>query len=477
MSASKRQYLRRADLPTPEGAGGAGAVLATAAIPPEQARPTPSAPFGLYLIASGFERSGPSPSAFARVGWFPGPGTPASATYELQWSRASDYSVAPISKATVNPGEATGLAPGVTYLRVRAVVAGVPGTYSGSLAVTISALSDAPPPAPTGLTTAWSGRTGDLEVRCTVPAGEQVEGVQFRIYASAGGALLRTVGPLTTGQYVWTLAQQRADRGVPTGPVSPTAHIIANAVSWAGNLSTDVAATATLAAPATPGGVTHLWQGDDGTAAADWRLSWADVSDAAFYRLTIDGLARSVPAPATSYPYPFGLNQDEHSGNADPVLGYSLVAVNALEQASAAATGTATNAAPPTVSISIAGYLNTISISLGTTAARDADANPYRVRVYRDAALIDTLRLAAPTGTYQLTDGTAGDYSADVAVVDRFGQASAVSVSNTIVDHDPLTLAELRAGIRYRDDLGTNEDTLKAALADDNRLSGGVTYT
>lgn len=567
MSRSKIARVRPLDLPVPV-TGASGAVLVTEAAAPQQPRPVAAAPFGLSIVSSGFDRSGPSPTGYALLTWFPGAGTPSDATYELQWSTAADFSANPRLKAvSTPPGEIPGLIPGTTYARVRAVVAGMPGAWSAAIAVSIPLVSDAPPPAPSGLTWSWSPQTGDLAVSWTTPAGEQVAGVQLRILTASGGTVLRTTGPITAGSYVWTLTQQRSDRGIPSAALPGTAFLAINAVSWAGNLSTDVTATATLAAPATPAGVTaewdgatgvcafrwnaqpaaagfeltidgisrpvadttyayglalnrldhggvadpsltwslvardalgqrsaipasgtaiiprpatptgvtHAWTADDGTADEDWSIDCTPIAGVVGRRLTIDGAVRDLPVTGR-YAYPYSLNRQEHSGSPSPTLIWSLVWVDALGQTSATpAGGTAINAAPPAVTISLsAGGNTTLGIVLGPSAARDLES--YRVRVYKDLGLITTLRLLEPIAAYDIGNEGEGDYTADVAVLDLFGQPSSVSVSATVT-LNPLTLAELRAGITFRDDLGTNRDTLKSALADDNRASGGIVYS
>jgi len=61
-------------------------------------------------------------------------------------------------------------------------------------------------------------------------------------------------------------------------------------------------------------------------------------------------------------------------------------------------------------------------------------------------------------------------------VIDVFGQLSSETLSSTLVV-DTLTIAELRAEAIYSDSASTAAATLKAALADDNRSSGGISYT
>jgi hypothetical protein len=479
MSGSKRQNVKRADLPTPV-TGGAGQPLATAATTPEQPRPTAPAPFGLKLLTSGYERSGPSPSAYAQLDWFAAPGTPASATWELEWSRAADFSQTPIKKTTTKPGEIRGLVPGVTYVRVRAVISGLPGLWSPSLAVTISPLSDAPPPVPMGLTAIWSPITGNLEMRCVRPAGEQVAGIRFRIYTAAGGTLLRTVDD-AGGQYVWEREQQRADRGgALVLPAAASCYLLVNAVSWAGNLSADVTLAVTLTAPAAVTGLTTSWAGDTGTAGPTCRTSFTGTAATPFYDITVDGVAQPAITGQTSgtlaYDYDLGRNAADHSGTPDPVLSISVRGRDALGQLGPAATITATNAAPPTTTLSVFSGRFLIALTIGASAA--ADIKDYQIRVYRNggASPVKTFFVNSLKPTYTPEDGS-GIYTFDIAARDLFNQVGTPSAQTVGVDLiDPTQfVADLRAGLIYSDSAGTAQSVL-AGLKDGDLATNVITY-
>lgn len=477
MSGSKRNFVRGVDVPVPvTGAG--GLPLASESLPAQNPAPRIPAPYGLAVADSGYERSGPSPSAYIQVSWFPGAGTPSSATYELQYSTASNFSVTPVLKAVTGPpGEHRGLRPGTTYyFRARAVVGGIPGPWSASLAASVAAADDTPPDPPTGLAAVWDSRTGHVVISCTPPAGENVASVQIRIYTASGGTLLRTA-TAPGGLYTWLLQQQRQDRGgsLPL-PASASAYIIANAVSWAGNLSSDVTLSISRPALSAPSGLAHGWQSDDGTAGANLRATWTRADDVAYYALSIDGVtAGRDRILAGGYDYPLALNAAEHSGTPDPVLSLSLVAYDALGQASTAATATATNAAPPATTISAFGAFDKVGLTIGASAAQDI--KDYRVRVYLASVLVDTFYTTDTTPVYVAGDGD-GDYTFDVAPRDAFGQlgtASAQTAAQSLTDPGQF-VEDLRSGVVYRDSVATDPATL-AGLKDGDTATNVVTYT
>jgi len=360
------------------------------------------------------------------------------------------------------------------YARVRAFVGSVGSPWSPTGGPHTPVVDVTPPAVPANLTADWSGVSGALTIRCDVPTAVNIRTVRYRIFTNSVGTLLRTV-EVAGGLFVWTLDMQRLDRGGLPLPASATCYIIANTTGWGGAVSADVALTATLAAPATPAGVGHSWESSAGTASADWLLTWTPGTGIAGYRLTLDGLARDLPL-TNRYPYPFTLNAQEHASVADPVLAYSLAGVDALGQTSATpASGTATNAAPPAVTITaLLGIVGTVALRIGTSLA--LDLKHYRVRVYRNAAEL-TGRVFVGTNTtpiYDAQDG-AGSYQFSVAPVDLFDQVGAESALTTAFELEPLTISIIREGVTYIDSLGTAPASLNV-LKDDNRTGGGVNY-
>jgi hypothetical protein len=116
-----------------------------------------------------------------------------------------------------------------------------------------------------------------------------------------------------------------------------------------------------------------------------------------------------------------------------------------------------------------------VSLTIGASAAQDFDA--YRVRVYVAGVLERTLWVTAPNTTYAVEDGN-GNYTFDVAVRDKFGQigtASSQTAPVELVDQSEF-IADLRAGMSYRDSIPTTPATLDG-LKDDNTSTNVVTYT
>jgi hypothetical protein len=473
MSRAKIARVRPMDQPPPQtGAGGTPLVSELAA--PEQPRTIITAPTGLTVDSTGFDRNDSAISGYARLSWRPGQGTPSDAGWEFEWSQATDFSLAPLKKITTNPGEIRGLKIGATYVRVRAVVAGLGGSWSAPATVTIAGISDAPPPPPVQLTATWSP-SGEVEIRATPPTAEQVDTIRIRILTASGGTTLRTIDA-DSGAVTWTVAMQRNDRGIPSGALPGTAFIVANTVSWAGNLSSDVTTSVSLAAPGTPTGLTTTWASDTGSAAADVTVIWTPVLGMR-YELAIDTLARE--ALGGRYPYSEAQNAQEHGGSPDPNLAISLVAIDALERRSTAATTTAVNAAPAAATITTLGNFSKLSVFIAPPSPRPADLLYHRVRVYRNSSIVRTIEDPSDLVVVDTTGLGSGSYQVDVIEVDRFGQTSApsaLSVAATLTD-DAAFATALRSGARYRDTRNTNVETLKAQLADGNRTSGGVTYS
>jgi hypothetical protein len=438
--------------------GGAGSVLdaATPSAPP--AISTVDAPDGLALT-TGLLRSATTPMAYI------------SAT----WNRPVDYDPTEyVIEASTDANFATGTTVGrraaqasatidglttatLYYVRVAAVLYQLQSAWSSVASLTTAA--DTTPPDPVTSQAASFSANGDLLITWTNPTSANLKDIEIRVYTANGGTLLRTAYAAATS-YLYTAAQNRVDT---SGAPDASLYVILRARSWNNVMSATRTITVTKAAPTTPGSVTVDFTGPS------LIMTWAAVTDGIGYRLTLDGIARDVVG--LRYEYPLNLNRQEHGGTPDPVISYSLVSVDGLDQISVAATGTATNAAPATVSVSLTAFFNTIAISLGTSTA--TDLHRYRVRVYRDAGLIDTIWGTATLLTYAAT--TSGSYTADVAVEDVFAQLSPVTTSSAAV-LDGLTIAELRGGIRYRDNLGTNPATLKAALADDSISTATPSY-
>lgn len=460
--------IRRIDQP-PTRSGGAASPLggAIAAAPPSL--PTVAAPTALAVDRTAVYRSAVTPSALANLTWRP----PAGVVIEqhlVQWDDDPTFA-SPVTRETGVAGAAgiDGLPAGVTvWFRVAAVAK---GGIQSPWSTAISALmpqDTTPPAAPTGVAVQWDGRSGDAAITWQPSPAANLKHYRVRILSADGGTELHVgiaAGPL----YSFT---REANRVATAGAYAKTILVRVAAVSWGNVLSSEAEVAATLAPPAAPTGLSHSWQDDPGTADATLELRWTPSAAVAGYELALDGQACMLPAQ-DRYTYSLAQNRQEHSGNGDPVISYSLRARDALEQLSPPASGTATNAAPPAVTITLNAGFNTLGYTLGQHPARDADG--YRVRLYRNGAEIAATRTYETVGLLDVANAGEGTYQADVAAVDLFGQLGPVTTS-AAVELDPLTLAELRAGTIYRDDLGTTQSTL-ASLKDAVTTGGGVTYS
>lgn len=265
-------------------------------------------------------------------------------------------------------------------------------------------------------------------------------------------------------QFVYDAALNRVEHGgVADGSLSWSLV----AVDGLGQTSlTPASGTATLAPPATPAGIVTDFGGPD----AIW--TWNAQTGVAGYRLTIDGITRDLVH--ARYTYDYALNRTEHASTADPSLTWSLVAFDGLGQTSTTpASGTLVNPAPgaPTAIVVTPGATG-LFYSIAYPETRDLRA--IEVRIIRNGSTIETRVDTIATGSY-LTE-TAGTYTLGATVVDVFGQRSDEYVTPTGTILDPLRLADLRAGLVYTDSRATASATLDA-LKDDQRASGGVTYT
>lgn len=353
------------------------------------------------------------------------------------------------------------------YLRVRTVVGATPSDWSAAASITTPA-DLVPPAAPSGQAAAFIGG-GDLVVTWINPTSANFRDVEIAIYESATKTTLYGAFFDATQRCVWPAA---ANLAATSGVGDPTLYVELRSRSW-GNVFSAAVTTGlvTKAAPATPSGITQTWSGDTGTAGADWTIAWAAQSDATMWRLTINGGTPRTIA-STTYTYTLDANIAQNA-SADPTLTYSLVAVDALLQSSAVASGIATNGAPPTTALTAVGAVQAIAVSITPSAAADFAA--YSLRIVKDGATQATVTTRATTALIDVGPYGSGTYQIGVTVVDAFGQSSTETLSSGAF-LEPFNLTAFRSGARYRDSLGTSSTSLDA-LKDTNLVSGGISYT
>ncbi|HNP70621.1 MAG TPA: hypothetical protein PKK15_05920 [Kouleothrix sp.] len=453
--------------------GTEGASLDTGAPP---VPPTIPAPTNLALVAS-LLQSAVTPSAQIAATWS-NLETNDQETYRVQVATDSGFTQLVGTWSTGQNQASAVLAPlkvaTTYYVRVQTIVGNSNSDWSASASATTPADTTAPA-APSGQAAAFAG-IGDLVVTWSNPTSANLRDIEIKIWDSASKITLYATIYDATQRYVWTAA---ANLAATSGAGDPSLYVELRARSWGGVFSSIVTASATKAAPATPGSISQSWAGDTGAAGADWSISWAAQSDAAYYLLNINALgARRVYN--NTYTYALDKNISDN-GSADPTLSYSVIAVDGLNQSSASATGTATNAAPAAPAVTLTGGAMSLIVATITTAPA-ADFAAWEYVWKRDGSTVRTLESRASEQQYELSGaGDSGSHSWTVVVrqKDAFGQYSSTTTSSAVV-LDALTLDFLRGGLSYSDSDGNTftppaSGTL-AALKDGTTTSGGVVY-
>jgi hypothetical protein len=361
------------------------------------------------------------------------------------------------------------------YVRVAARFFNTPSAWTSMSPLVdnqnrITTASDTTPAGvPTSIAASFIG-TGDLLVTWTNPTDDNLKDVRVRVRASSGGTILHE--GWYRGPFLWTAAQNLAATG---GAGDPSLY-----TELASRTFSDVHGTTvntgliTKAAPGAPT-VTHTWTGDTGLAGADLTFWWTIVTDAAKYRTIINGgTARDISGASRVYPLSENIAQN---GSADPTISYSVVAIDGLGQSSTAATGTATNAAPPTPTVTLTqGAVAGVRANVAGVVA--ADFFVYEYVFKRDGTTVLTQETASSSLAYEGSSAADGGFHSWTVVVrqrDLFLQYSG-TVTSSAVAFEGLTLGSLRSGIVYSDSLGTAEATLKTAMSDGIVNAGGVSY-
>jgi len=463
----KSKPVTRLDIKAPISVGSSTIDTADSPAPPAYSSVPP--PDTIVLSTSIVYSSG-TPLARISASWNAPPAAdPAITSYYVQFSTSSSFVD---SQTSTYPAPTNSLAIDVFkplttyYVRVATRVNGVLSDWSQSANI-VTAADLSAPGLPTSVTAAFVN-AGDLLITWTNPTDANFRDVEIKIYESSSKVTLYWTSYSATERFVFTAALN----GQATSYVyDPSLYVELRSRSWGGIFSGVVSASATKAVPATPTSISHSWSGDTGTAGADWTISWAAAADAAVYRLSINGLTARIIG-GTRYTYTLSTNISDNT-SADPTLSYSLVAVDALGQASTAATGTATNAAPPTPTVTLTAGFSLLVAVIGGTKAADFDGYEYVFKLGGVAQR--TLVSAASEQQYEVTSDGSGSWTVEVRQRDAFGQYSSVVASSAVVV-DALTIGYLRALAKYTDDLGTASATLDA-LKDGNLASGGVTYS
>jgi Fibronectin type III domain len=468
MPKDRRQ--RYIDAPSASNvAPGGGADSADSPAPP--ALSAVEAPTNLQLSTL-LSRSAATPTAIVNATWTPPDGydiatSTNTLSYLIQWSTDSTFATNTAGNAALQPSAAIdGLTVGtVYYFRVAAVYRTVQSPYSTSASIT-TAVDTTPPSPPTAQAASFQG-IGDLLITWTNPTSANFRDVEIKIYDGSGLSVLYATVFDATGRYIW----RAADNLAATSNVGdPSLYVVLRARSWGGIFSTSVnTGTVTKSAPTAPT-ISVDFTGRDAVYTITPPADAAKLSFVADTAVT----ARTI-AVAGRYAYTFDANRLDHSGTPDPSLAYSWTALDGLNQASSATTGTATNAAPsaPTVTL-IGGFAQLVA---SVTSAPAADFAAYEYVWKRDGSTVLTLESASSEQQYATgASGDEGSHSWTVVVrqKDVFGQYSSTTTSSAVV-LDTLTISYLRAGLIFTDSVGNSVSSLNV-LKDGVTASGGQSY-
>lgn len=464
----KTDRLRVIDQTASRASSGAGEILSSTSSTAAPGQPGPGAPESLQLDSNTIGRSAQTATARCAVSWRPGNGV-AVASYLVEVATDSGFSTVILRTVKVETSATLDLPVGTTVW-VRVYSQSNVGQSAASNVITFTTATDTTASAqPTGFSATMIG-AGDLVLTWTNPASENFRDVEIRIWESSSKVTLYHTGYSAAPPYTWTAAQNRqAGSGTP----DPSVYIELRSRTWASVLNSvsPPSATATKAVPGNVAGLAVDFTG------VDCVVTWTTASDAASYRLTLDGVARTVIGGR--YVLTFDQNRQEHSGTADPAISVSIVAVDALDQVSATpATATATNAAPsaPSSVTLTTGFSSFMAV---VAATEPADFATYRWRIIQTSPSASDITYDSQS-TLQTRDvGTNATYQVGCKVVDAFAQASTETLSSTSA-LDALTLSDLRTDLSYSDSDGNvftapASGTL-AALKDGVTASGGVTY-
>ena len=462
--AGKNNTVKVISLPAPVKVG--SVVSAQTPNYGSPARPLPPAPENLVLATSIEQRAVTSRAQISAT-WTKPTGVQPE-RYTVQWStdpafpndETNGQSAAGPSATIPNLVIAT-----LYYVRVLAWVHNAPGEWSD--AVSITTANDIVPPDPPGIPTWTWLDTGDLIVQAAEPTNTNYHWLEITIWSDATKTTLLTTAYFVGGTYIWTLAENKRVTG-SSGDAA--VYIEVRSQSWTGYFSSAVvpAVQPNRPAPSAPTSLTTSWASDTGTAGPDCTITCTAPAGAVRYVWTIDGT--TIPSSVPRLVFSLDTNRAQHSGSPDAVLSISVVAYDALGQASPTASTTATNAAPAAPTITITNGPSQIVATV--TSAPPPDFQAYEYTWKLGGVTQTTIESASATNQYEVS--ATGTYTVVVRVKDVFGQYSPTTTSSSVF-LDPLTYAILAATAAYTDSPGNTPSTL-AELKNNNTASGGVTY-
>lgn len=454
MPIGKHKPTHRIDAPA-KYSGGAEITESTVDVVPPAIKSIP--PPENLLLDSGIGRSSASPTAYISATWDRPFGTDPQ-SYRIQVSQTNTFPAATTTTYTALSESATieALTPNTLYyVRVAAVFRSIQSAWSDIVSET-TPIDTTPAAQPTSLVGTWIG-TGDLQITFTPPTDDNYKDTEFRIYASNGGVLYRTLYS-RAGPLFYRVAENLTDTA---GVGDPSLYVLARSRTFSNvvNNTAVPALTTTKAAPSAPT-LAHSWTGDTGSAGADLKFTWTAITDAAIYTLALNGGTAQRHA-ANVYTYTYAHNVADNGTTGDPTISYSLRAIDGLGQQSTAVTGTATNAAPaaPVATLeagAVAGVRATV------TSTPPADFWRYEFVFKRDGSTVATVFSTGATAGYEAQAAADVGFHSWTVVVrqqDLFAQFSATHTPAAVA-FEGLTLAGLRAGAFYTDSDGNSAATL-----------------
>lgn len=467
---SKTPALRIDSQPARPTSGASPASSATEYTPPS--RSTIEPPENI-ILSTGPDRSAATPTAYIYIAWTI-PRGPVPTGYIAQLSTDNTFPVDNTQSVVVRTNYTTVhfLKTGtIYYVRVAAQSGSRQSAWADSANIT-TAIDTVQPAAPTNLALTWN-TDGSLIVTWTPSTSANARDTEIAIYSDSGKTTHYRTVYRTSPLFEYTVAMNGQDT---SGLYDASLYVEIRTRGWNGLFSaTSLSASATKSAPTAPVVSSQSWAGDTGAAGPDWTLTIAAAVGVAYRTVTIDG--KVIRFSGTTLTYTLDANRADHSGTPDPVLTYSVVAYDALGQASPTTSGTATNAAPaaPTATLeqgAVGGLFATV------TSTPPADFWRYEFVFKRDSTTVATVYSTGATYRYEMSGASDGGYHSWTVVVrqqDLFAQFSATHTPSAVTV-EALTLSFLRDDIVYSDSIGTAAATLKAALADGGTTSGGITY-
>ncbi len=183
-------------------------------------------------------------------------------------------------------------------------------------------------------------------------------------------------------------------------------------------------------------------------------------------------LLRTEYSTTGAFRYLASQNLTDTGGVGDASLYLSIRARSYHNVYSTEVTASPTKSAPAAPSsVTLTTFLSTLNVSV----AGATDAVAYRYRIIQTSPSAADLTYDSPARIEVRPISVNATYQVGVRAIDGLGQTSSETLSSAI-STDALTLADLRAGLRYSDSDSTTSATLKTAMSDDVRTSGGISY-